>query len=97
MSITINPQEDEFLEAFKDVRPLAKNDKVIINDTKGTLAQKLKRQAIEEELRQNRNHLCMEAPGPIDPYELLSFKKDGVQHEVFKNLRLGKYNTNPSR
>lgn len=27
----------------------------------------------------------------LDPWDELSFKRDGVQHGVFKNLRLGKY------
>lgn len=28
----------------------------------------------------------------LDPYDLLSYQKPGVQHGVFKNLRMGKYN-----
>ena len=28
---------------------------------------------------------------PVKPYEILNFKRDGVQHGVYKNLRLGKY------
>jgi DNA-nicking Smr family endonuclease len=30
----------------------------------------------------------------VDPYDHISFKQDGVQDGVFKNLRLGKYNIN---
>ena len=26
----------------------------------------------------------------IDPYEVISFRRDGLQHSIFKNLRLGK-------
>lgn len=28
---------------------------------------------------------------PVDPHDVLNFKRGGVQHGVYKNLRLGKY------
>lgn len=91
MSFRENDQNIEFIDEFKDVKPLKADDKVVVRATGHTLAQQLKRQAIEIEQSENRNYLSLDNVKPIDPYALLSYKKDGVQEGVFKNLRLAKY------
>jgi DNA-nicking Smr family endonuclease len=91
MSFTENDPNMEFTDEFKDVKPLKPDDKVVVQVAGHTLAQQLKRQAIESELAEERNYLCLDNIKPIDPYALFSYKKDGVQEGVFKNLRLAKY------
>ncbi|WP_342804714.1 DNA endonuclease SmrA [Alteromonas sp. M12] len=80
-----------FLDAMQDVKPLPKQDTVTTLKTKPTLAQSLKREALQRELNLAQNHLSTEYVEPLDPYDHLIYKKSGVQEGVFKNLRLGKY------
>ena len=91
MSFKENESHIEFIEEFKDVKPLKSDNRVVIPAAERTLAQQLKRQAIETEQLENRNYLSRDNVMPIDPYALFSYKKDGVQEGVFKNLRLAKY------
>lgn len=44
----------------------------------------------------NQNSLTQETLVFVDPYDVLSYKKTGVQAGVFKNLRLGKYQLDAS-
>ncbi|MFT5839573.1 MAG: DNA-nicking Smr family endonuclease [Flavobacteriales bacterium] len=82
---------DAFLNELKDVKPIKQTDTVATKQHKNTIAQQLKRQAIEASLHFIDNYLSVEKVDPVDPYDHISFKQDGVQHGVFKNLRLGKY------
>ncbi len=82
---------DDFLNEFKDVTPLKNNDVVPTQRKQNLLAKQLKRQAIENEQSIANNYLSIKAIDPIDPYDHISFKQDGIQDGVFKNLRLGKY------
>jgi len=82
---------DEFLNELKDVKPIQQTDTVPTCHQKNTLAQQLKRQAIESTQNLTNNYLSVEKVEPVDPYDHISFKQDGVQQGVFKNLRLGKY------
>lgn len=89
-----NPEQEQasdFIEAMQDVKPLKQDDKVHAHKAKSTLAQKLKRQALEKIERQDGNQLSIEKVSPVDPLDVLEFKKDGIQDGVYKNLRLGKY------
>ena len=85
--------EELFLASMGDVTPLAQDSKAELQrkKTEPTLAQLAKRQAAEQELEFDANYLPTEYVELLDPYDLLSFKKSGVQEGVFKNLRLGKY------
>jgi DNA-nicking Smr family endonuclease len=82
---------DAFLNELKDVKPIQQTDRALTNQPKNTLAQQLKRQAIEDNQNLINNYLSVEKVEPVDPYDHISFRQDGVQHGVFKNLRLGKY------
>jgi DNA-nicking Smr family endonuclease len=81
-----------FTQEMADVVPIKHNDKVAIksNDVLD-LARKLKREAIEKEEHYNQYGLSLILNRPIGPYDLISYKQDGIQTGVFKNLRLGKY------
>ena len=82
---------EDFLNELQDVKPIKQLDIVATSQQKSTLAQQLKRQAIEASQNLVNNYLSVEKVEPVDPYDHISFKQDGVQQGVFKNLRLGKY------
>ncbi|WP_158967887.1 DNA endonuclease SmrA [Paraglaciecola sp. L3A3] len=82
---------DDFFNEFKDVVPLKNTNVVQTIQTSNSLAKQLKRKAIEADLQRINNYLSVENVEPVDPYDHLSFKQDGIQDGVFKNLRLGKY------
>ena len=83
---------DSFLAEMADVKPIETTNTVALNNkNKETLAQKLKRRALEKEIQQDDNGLSVDKVDPVDPHDFLSYKQDGVQEGVFKNLRLGKY------
>lgn len=81
----------DFFAAMQDVTPLKQDDKVLAGKPSSTLAQQLKRQSLEKIERQGGNYLSIEHVNPVDPLDVLEYKKPGVQQGVFKNLRLGKY------
>ena len=87
----LDDELNEFLNELNDVKPIKKIDTVQTRQQKNTLAQQLKRQAIEASQNLTNNYLSVEKVEPVDPYDHISFKQDGVQQGVFKNLRLGKY------
>ena len=82
---------EDFLNELQDVKPIKQLDIVATSQQKSTLAQQLKRQAIESSQNLVNNYLSVEKVEPVDPYDHINFKQDGVQQGVFKNLRLGKY------
>jgi DNA-nicking Smr family endonuclease len=90
----MNESENDlsFLEQMQDVKPLSKVNKA---EFKGkpqeTLAQKLKREALEKQVALDDNGLSVEYVKPIDPFDFVTYKQDGIQEGVYKNLRLGKY------
>ncbi|MCQ8889045.1 DNA endonuclease SmrA [Pseudoalteromonas carrageenovora] len=81
-----------FLSSMEDVKPI-NHDTVtpISNSHSATLAQQEKRKAAQTNLANDENYLQSEHVEILDPLAILSFKKDGVQSAVFKNLRLAKY------
>ncbi|GEB71182.1 DNA mismatch repair protein MutS [Pseudoalteromonas carrageenovora] len=83
---------DLFLSSMEDVKPI-NHDTVtpISNSHSATLAQQEKRKAAQTNLANDENYLQSEHVEILDPLAILSFKKDGVQSAVFKNLRLAKY------
>ena len=85
-------QDMSFLDEMQDVIPIAQQNKVnLSNGHSQTLQQKLKREAVEKQVALDDNGLSIDYVEPLDPHAFLSYKKDGVQEGVFKNLRLGKY------
>lgn len=86
---------DEF-ELFRremtGVTPLAGDDVADIRTAfTPTLAQLERRKAAEQQLEEDINFLSTEYVDLVDPLDTLSFAREGVQHGVFKRLRLGQY------
>lgn len=77
---------------MEGVKPLKQDKHVYFGPTEADrLAKKLRREALERTLGGFRNYLTTESVHAVLPDDIISFKKDGVQDGVFKNLRLGKY------
>jgi DNA-nicking Smr family endonuclease len=82
----------DFRAAVGDVTPLVTDKVVDLNKTKhdpATLA--LRRQAATAEVAQDRNHLSDDHVEMVKPYDILSYRCNGLQDGVFRKFRLGKY------
>jgi DNA-nicking Smr family endonuclease len=85
-------QDVSFMDEMSDVKPIAAVNKVVVATRQHeTLSQRLKREALEKQVALDDNGLSVDYVVPVDPHDFLSYKLDGVQEGVFKNLRLGKY------
>ncbi len=84
--------DDLFQSELGGVAPL-KQDKVVL--TPGSItpteAQLARREAAARALLRDENHLTEEYVEMLDPNDVLSFQRPGVQHGVFRKLRLGQY------
>lgn len=81
-----------FLAEMQDVKPLsAVNRAQLQGKPQETLAQKLKREALEKQVALDDNGLSVEYVKPVAPHDFITYKQDGIQEGVYKNLRLGKY------
>ena len=91
MSDSDSVNEHSFLDAMQDVVPLSGQNEVVTFKHQSTLAQKLRRESLENEQQISLNYLSTEHVDPVAPLDPIEYKKAGVQDGVFKNLRLGKY------
>ena len=83
---------DDFRQAIGDVKPLNQARKVSLQSpSKDTRSLAARRRAALLEEDSNLNELSGEYIETVDPNAVLSFQRPGVQHGVFRNLRLGKY------
>lgn len=85
---------DLFFSEVAGVAPLAQ-DKVILTPTSltPTEAQLARREAAERTSLRDENPLSEEYVDMLDPNDILSFQRPGVQHGVFRKLRLGQYSS----
>ena len=77
-----------------DVRPLPANDKAELPaDRSGEDAQTLRarREAAIADPKHDPNFLTTREPEPVEPRAILAFMRPGIQHGVYRNLRLGHY------
>jgi DNA-nicking Smr family endonuclease len=82
-----------FMAAMTDVTPLKKqNDKVTgLSASNSNENAAARREAAQANDVTDPNNLTTEQVELVHPDDIISYKKDGVQQGVFKNLRLGKY------
>jgi DNA-nicking Smr family endonuclease len=87
-----NDDEVSFMAQMQDVRPIGEVNKIAVSSKHNeTLAQRLKREALEKQISLDDNGLSVDYVNPIDPHDFIEYKQDGVQDGVYKKLRLGKY------
>ncbi|SDJ75632.1 DNA-nicking endonuclease, Smr domain [Ferrimonas sediminum] len=84
---------DEFLNAMADVKPIGQQDKrcAVSGSGKPSEAQIARRKAAEACFGGEQDGVSDAAMTLVDPDDPIGFARDGVQHGVYKNLRLGKY------
>lgn len=81
-----------FLAEMSDVQPLITEATVMLKtDDPLALSRQLKREQLQQDTHPTLLALSLELIRAIDPYDFISYKQDGIQEGVFKNLRLGKY------
>lgn len=85
--------DDDFLSAMGDVTPIRQEKRVTLQSDRVTPETiQARRKAAQAETRQELNELSGDELAPtLDPNALLEFQRPGVQHGVYRNLRLGKY------
>ena len=85
--------DDEiFRQQMQDVKRLKVTPKVALKSQRATDdALKQRRAAAQAITEQDTNFLSADHIDPVGPLDILDFRRDGVQHGVYKNLRLGKY------
>ncbi|WP_237067742.1 DNA endonuclease SmrA [Microbulbifer guangxiensis] len=82
----------EALGQLGDVKPLKRERRVPLKkQQEAVLDLRARREAATHEKVQEFNPLAGEFVEPVDPWDPLEFKRDGVQNGVYRNLRLGKY------
>ncbi len=83
--------------ALGDVKPLAPKHRQSAlrkdgrDSADNTLNQRARREAATAQTARELNPLGGEFVEPVDPWDPIEFKRDGVQNGVYRNLRLGKY------
>ncbi len=83
-------QDNPFLEEFGDVKPLKQDTADVGKKTDISASLPLRREAAVIEARAE-NYLSTSHIQEVGPYDIVSFKRDGIQEGVFRKLRLGKY------
>lgn len=85
--------DDVFLEAMGGVQPIKVEARVKLADRTADPDPGLaaRRRAAVAQQSQTGELLGGDFLKPVDPLDVLDFKRPGVQHGVYKNLRLGKY------
>ena len=82
----------EFNEAVGDVTPLKTEARITLSkQQRDTLAIAQRRQAAITDAKADPNHLSDNHVHMVKPYDIIDYKKDGVQEGVYRKFRLGKY------
>ncbi|MFV8780938.1 DNA endonuclease SmrA [Microbulbifer sp. SA54] len=79
--------------ALGDVKPLAPKHKTVNLNKQADdkLNLRARREAATAQTALELNPLGGEFVEPVEPWDPIEFKRDGVQNGVYRNLRLGKY------
>ena len=86
------PETDNFVEAMQDVKPLRQPDKVALTRaSESSIALEARRRAAVTEPLRDDNFLSSDYVELLDPYYPLEFRREGVQHGVFRKFKQGKY------
>lgn len=83
-------EDDLFWEEMAGVRPLQREPRERLTKSV-SVATEQRREAAEGRHKAQLNPLVDEGIEPLDAWYVLEFKRPGVQHGVYKKLRLGRY------
>ena len=85
-------EDDLFREAMGDVAPIKSEQRVVLKATQNDrVSLEVRRRAAVDLPAQNREALTGDYVKPLSSHDPLEFKRAGIQHGVYRNLRLGKY------
>ncbi|MCW8196063.1 DNA endonuclease SmrA [Proteobacteria bacterium 005FR1] len=85
--------EDLFREAIGNVRPIKTAERVKLEKKSAEASPGLeqRRRDAVAQAADGTQVLTGDFVTPVDPHDILDYKRPGIQHGVYKNLRLGKY------
>lgn len=89
----MSDDEPDFRDLMADVEPLRQAVR-LPGSGRGAPSpgQQARREAAAREREQDTNHLARaEQIAAVAPWAVLAWRREGVQHGVFKNLRMGRY------
>lgn len=90
--MTSKDERKQFLEEMEGVRPIRRPNRARVETSVQLTPGQLERQrAAVLEATPDRNPLTADHVEWLGPGDHLSFKRAGIQHGVFKKLRLGQY------
>lgn len=82
----------QFLEEMQDVRPIRRPDRADVRSSREVTPGQLERQrAAVSDFGKDTNPLTSEHVELLSAQDVLSFQRPGIQHGVFRKLRLGQY------
>ncbi|ODS22928.1 Smr domain-containing protein [Candidatus Endobugula sertula] len=88
----MSKEADNFLDAMRDVRPIKADKRVVLNRcTDNKESQAVRRQAASAEPTLVVDPLTNVEVEQLKANAILAFQRSGVQHRVYRQLRLGKY------
>jgi DNA-nicking Smr family endonuclease len=91
LNVGIDMTKDKlFWNEVKDVKPLSQNTAEIGKKSNNSASIALRRDAAVVESIAD-NYLATSYVKEIGPFDIVSFKRGGIQEGVFRKLRLGKY------
>ncbi|MGH8476364.1 MAG: DNA endonuclease SmrA [Methylococcales bacterium] len=82
---------DLFRREVGDIQPLKESDRVELKLARVETPGQLYRRWLAEKESPVRDSLSTDFAEPLAADDILSFKRDGVQHGVFRKLKLGAY------
>ena len=84
-------EKDLFLEEMSGVKPLRREprERLVKQSVEGDVERR--REAATQPLKDKINPLLDEGVDPLDAWYVLDFKRPGIQHGVYKKLRMGRY------
>ena len=92
LTMTTKEERMRFLEEMQDVRPIRRAERADVRAVRELTPGHLERQrAAVSDLPLDDNPLTADHVELLSSHDILSFQRPGVQHGVFKKLRLGRY------
>lgn len=83
-----------FMQEMQDVAPIKVVERVeLVREQLSEGARKARQEAAQREQIKDGNHLRDDLIELLDPYYPLSFVRNGIQHNVFRKLKQGKYHS----
>lgn len=88
----VDDDSELFLQEMQDVAPIKVNPKVSLTaDKPGLPGQQHSHYAAQHQAVKDRNHLSTNEVELVQPHDILSYQRAGVQNGVFKRLKTGRY------